>query len=478
MGQVRSLLTLQLLRIPIAALRPSINLAGENAQRWKRFQSFYDGQGSIQKLKSSVLCLRLTDLAMSITAQKQDKVAGRQPTLVRLSKGEVQVRCSWCLHDIFKALSADPALNATVALRALLTTHGHLVSRFDDYRAYPFKLWEMTAQWNPDSYVCAIEAFLDEAPEQLDVGYSQSLQEAALRQGSRAQGISFLLDKERQSELVAILTDLFASSLDVERKHAYDKKHEKNRVLSVAAASRNSILQRYRVGRNATIAKLTAVRKQALKRQKIGASALAVQRNPSWLPRPGGITGDEYRHEGNMQALRGYLDEHRQELQEEAKCLRSDAREILRQRDAPLFPQTNADWLQWMEANHDEFTHLLRTASSDRRSLSQRPGCKFLLAKACFNSRNSKATEFMLLFLDLLQAAKPYTRYACRVTSSASQEQSQFHVAPKACPIQSRLVSFWTWSEQGSRFLCGRAWPMSYFGSINFDQAGVASSFD
>ena len=41
--------------------------------------------------------------------------------------------------------------------------------------------------------------------------------------------------------------------------------------------------------------------------------SLAVQRNPTLLPRPGGFAGPEHAHAGDLQALRGYLQEHRQD---------------------------------------------------------------------------------------------------------------------------------------------------------------------
>ena len=99
----------------------------------------------------------------------------------------------------------------------------------------------------------SIETFLGLSETDLDCGYSSQLQKQALQSGSFASTSSFLCPEHVQMELQRVLQALSASNLDVERKHAVDKRQEKFKVRSVATASRNTILQRYKVRRHAAI---------------------------------------------------------------------------------------------------------------------------------------------------------------------------------------------------------------------------------
>lgn len=147
----------------------------------------------------------------------------------------------------------------------------------------------------------------------------------ALRQGSLADAISFLLSDSIQSYVDQTLHIISASSLDVERKHAQDKKQEKCRVLSVAAASRNSVLQRYCTSRQSAITATFQTRKRARKNLKISSTTLAVQRNPTWLPRPAGFMGAQYSHPGRPDDLQKYIEANRAELEASAAALRREA---------------------------------------------------------------------------------------------------------------------------------------------------------
>ena len=71
------------------------------------------------------------------------------------------------------------------------------------------------------------------------------------------------MTKPMQDELEGIFANALAHSLDVERKHAQDKKSASVKVMSVARASRNSILQRYRLQRNVEVEIAIASRAQA-----------------------------------------------------------------------------------------------------------------------------------------------------------------------------------------------------------------------
>ena len=66
-----------------------------------------------------------------------------------------------------------------------------------------------------------------------------------------------------QQEVEGICWNAKCHSLDVERKHNQDKASEGRRVISVSAASRNSILQRYRLQRSKVIAESIKDRRRA-----------------------------------------------------------------------------------------------------------------------------------------------------------------------------------------------------------------------
>ena len=333
---------------------------------------FYESRGAEQRLKKVALCLRLTDVALAITAAKHENRQGREPTIVRLSRGDVQRAASTQVTTVLALLHTDVHLDVTDVLTGLLTTHGHLVVRFDDYAKWPFRMWTLCQRWNADSFVSAIEAFLDLAPAELDAGFCRPLQAEALKQGSLAQAISFLLADAIQFELEQTLEILSASSLDVERKHAQDKKQERNRVLSAGAASRNCLLQRYCTGRHAAIAANVQLRSAMSKKLKMSATALAAQHNPSWLPRPGGFMGSQFDHPGRPADLKQYVEANKVTLQAEAAAIRREASAALAVSDLPILPRTNADWLRFLETRRARFRELLRAATAQRRALSAR----------------------------------------------------------------------------------------------------------
>ena len=95
--------------------------------------------------------------------------------------------------------------------------------------------------------------------------YSRPLQEEAWHvDGSEASACSYLASDRIQEELSQIFATANATSLDVERKHAVDKKNERSKIITVARASRNQILRQYRIMRERTQQKARAVRKKAM----------------------------------------------------------------------------------------------------------------------------------------------------------------------------------------------------------------------
>ena len=230
--------------LDVRAAAPS----AENRARLNRFLSYYRSPSTGQELRKAVLCLALTEHALNISSSKS--AAASEPTLVRLAKGEVQEKTMLQFDSILSALHVDPDLDITDAVGGLLVTQIHILHRYREFAEYPFRLYELTERFNPTGFIAAIELFLGTDSKSLDVGFSLPLQQEAWSQGPGASkdlaaAIRFLIQEDVQEELVRMLTCASASSLDVERAHVQVKRAEKNKVVSVAVASRNYILGRW-----------------------------------------------------------------------------------------------------------------------------------------------------------------------------------------------------------------------------------------
>ena len=169
--------------------------------------------------------------------------------LVRLGRGEVQKKTSDDLCRILPLLGTDPVLDIAATVVSLLPTECHILARFGEYNKYPTRLWKLCRFYNSAGYVHEIECFLATRAEDLDCGYSLTLQREALAQGMEERCLAFMVSEDVQDELRDIFLRASATSLDVERKHNQDKQSERRRLSGVASASRNSIIARYRLMR-------------------------------------------------------------------------------------------------------------------------------------------------------------------------------------------------------------------------------------
>ena len=88
-----------------------------------------------------------------------------------------------------------------------------------------------------------------------------------------------------QAELEGIFRKAKAHSLDVERKHQQDKASEFQRVLSLAAVSRNSILQRYLLQRSVAVTERIRSRRSAKGNLYSNTRALAIAEQPALFSR-------------------------------------------------------------------------------------------------------------------------------------------------------------------------------------------------
>ncbi len=331
---VFTLLRMKLLGVPDSVFQVGTKQPRkENKKRLVAFKAWYNDPESDKELRRASLCLCLTLHATSITAQKRDGV----PMLVRLGRGEVQEKTAQQLSRMLPALGADPRLDIPEVVAALFATECHILHRFEMYNQFPTKLWTLCRAFNRDGFVSAIEAFLETPAGELDCGYSVFLQREATRKASGGGALEYMVSDGVQSELESLLTTASATSLDVERKHNQDKRCEQRRLSGVARASRSSILARYRLQRREGIASDRSNRKEAQKMCTMNVRALAIKKNP-WLfgracgrafgscadANPRGIV-----HQGDEDALKAYIEKHREELQAEATAIRQAGKDIL-----------------------------------------------------------------------------------------------------------------------------------------------------
>ena len=168
-----------------------------------------------------MLCLRVTEYCQNMVSQK--KVAAGK-VVVQLAKGEIQEKAARTVSYILQRLRYDPVVPVVPATVALLTTYGHCRMRFDIFRSFPSRLWEISFLWNPKGWLEACVIFLEILIEDLDVGYSLPLQRAAKAFASEMEQLAYLMSAEVQSDINKTLELIQATSLDVERKHNVDKK--------------------------------------------------------------------------------------------------------------------------------------------------------------------------------------------------------------------------------------------------------------
>jgi hypothetical protein len=348
-----------------------------NSKRLTRFLTFMTSPEASRTLRRASLCLQLTQYALNITAKKHTNQQGRLPSLILLSQGEVQTKTALHFKRLVPLLAHDPGVDVGFTLSGLLVTLGHIFIRFVMYCSYPYELWRLSEKYNSagHAHITEIEKFLSLDEKNLDVGFSLILQQEALRSETHADQITYLLSPPVQQDINHFFECGEASSLDVERKHAQDKRHETLKVSSASTVSRNSILQLYRRRRTATIVKNIVTKRASAKNKHMNIRALAIQERPDLFGRARGRlrwekgisehAAQQMVTLGDEPALRQYIEEHRSRLEETCREIRGKAKELCRQQ--PTFPLSNKEWLEWLENNADEFEEALRKSSSIRK---------------------------------------------------------------------------------------------------------------
>ena len=197
---VRTFMLMRLLGIPKELFDLSTTSpAPDNARRLQGFCSWYGNASSDSALRVACMNLALTDIALNVTAKKNDEHAtsmGVDPPLVRLSRGDVQRMTTERLQLILKKMRHDSRVDALAAMFSLFKTQAHIVARFGVYAGYPTKVWRMTKKFNASGYLSAVGDFLDAADDQLDYGYSLPLRREAMRTGGADAATLFLLSED------------------------------------------------------------------------------------------------------------------------------------------------------------------------------------------------------------------------------------------------------------------------------------------
>jgi hypothetical protein len=376
-----------------------------NSVRLKRLLKFFGTDDTLQRLKEASLALQLTGIAVSISAQKEDSDKHRAPLLVRLGQGEVQRRTSEHLRSMISKLDTDADLDSVRAAVRLLNTEGSILQRYQIYSQYPTKLWELCSEFNP-GYYQAIEKFLLLDERFLDAGFSVDLQRDAWAAGDDNEGgfpsehegeraitagaLEHMMSAETQKEITGVLRHGLGRNLVVERYHFLAMRHEtKNqKVKSVSRASRDGILRAFGARRNKLISVTCKVDSSSQKALYMNYWALAVQRcaaagNNNFLARPRGWLCQEsealprelttaWTTHGDKQALDKFVEEHFEQLFEDAAQIRRKAKEHIKKQSAGRTPYTNAEWISYIEKDTEYFQKRLQSATADRRAGSVR----------------------------------------------------------------------------------------------------------
>jgi hypothetical protein len=226
-------------------------------------------------------------------------------------------------------------------------------------------------------------SFLHTDDKTLDVGYSVLLKREAWKCGEdvEADAVAYIMSDQVQSELVGVFENATATSLDVERKHASDKKFETTKVTGCAAASRNCIIRKYLTSRRDSLEDNNNAAATCKHIRHLNIRAIALERRPELFPRARGklhwevVSRAEQKvivHNGGAGELNEYIEANRAELENEL----SARRDVIKHKATAeaAMPITQNDWLKYIVEHDEAFSQLIQSASRRRRSVSERLG--------------------------------------------------------------------------------------------------------
>jgi len=169
---------------------------------------------------------------------------------------------------------------------------GQLIIRFSKYRGYPSRVVMMSRRVNPDGYHDEVVHFMHVDATSLDMGFSYPFQReswSCCSSASQTDVVLYLLTDAIQEQIDTLVTSIEASTLDVERKHCYDRRVEKRTVCSVAKASRDSMIASWRSKRHEhRPAPSREQQKKTRAAQYSNLVSVAIQRQPDLLHQAAG----------------------------------------------------------------------------------------------------------------------------------------------------------------------------------------------
>eukprot|EP00971_Amphidinium_carterae_P199826 3966275-Amphidinium_carterae.1 len=200
----------------------------EQLTRLQRFKTFMCSPTADAELRVACLCLQLTKHAINMVSKRADE----QVVLTQLANGNLLDVLGRQAGTLLASMHMDERLPFAQALTRLLVTLSHLIVRFQMFESYPALLYSLTSQHNAHGYLGCVMSFVDmrDASLKLDAGCSKHYWDEAWAGQSEQAAVQYLTSKPVQQELSLLIQLAQATSLDVERKHAVDKKSERSKV--------------------------------------------------------------------------------------------------------------------------------------------------------------------------------------------------------------------------------------------------------
>ncbi len=374
-----------------------VRLLDVNSKRILKVQEYLNRPSTLMELSTSVLCLRLTAIATSMTGRKfpngRSSGSGSAPMLVQLARGDIVQRTGRELASILAHLDHDEKLKPHLGevVERLLITQGHLVVRFRRYQTYPTRLSLLCARFNPTTHASEAAAFLHSREPQRDIGYSSVLFREAWSMGRDLGGaVQHLLSPAVQDELSTMVMAVEGTTLDVERKHCLDRRAERRRVDTVAKASRDSFIRLWRAEANREIRLQRDRVSDVSKVKHLNPVALACRMHPTLFPQAvghlrwqgldGGVIADfsKLRPGRSSGPLQQFVSDHGAELRAEVERLKRTAlvaRAISAGRSSGSvcskrsWPLSKPGWVSWCQKNPELFREAMKEVKDGSRNI-------------------------------------------------------------------------------------------------------------
>ncbi len=367
-----------------------------SAKRLRKVCAYLNAPTARLELATASLCLRLTRIATSLTGRTASgRSSGSEPEfmLVQLARGVVSRRTGRELSGILACLVHDELLwpHGGHVVERLLSTQGQIVLRFRKYQCFPTRVALLSRQCNPLTYYSEIVHFLNCSEDALDAGYSLDLRREAWQRGGgvEARAVQFILEERCQRELETIARRIEGVTLEVERKHYYDRRAERRRVDTVSKASRDSFIRVWRAQSKSAYQeqrRQQASEQSSRGRKHLNVVAVACQLQPRLSPQATGklrwqdaesASPSELRDGRSSGPLRKYIADHVDELKAEVKRLKmssaqcgrsSGSGEFANSRNSlPSWPLSKQGWVEWCGENSQRFADTLKSIRAGAR---------------------------------------------------------------------------------------------------------------